>query len=219
MYRQIRQDGNVLSLDGYPDGAAVHGIAGPLPDEIKRLMVFAADLRKALEWLTNQPVPGEGKLPEAIAEAMDEAALLAFCRCFESTAGVRLRPLKAKKIFNADQRASFDRLRTIRNKVVAHDEQLTGALVPLMVKSKEFHALDALCIYLTAPFSAFTERANLLELVQIAHDWVEAECNRIFDRITTEFDALPLEVRAADVRITLTPEAVDVFGSKPVSSR
>ncbi|WP_156964519.1 hypothetical protein [Methylocapsa aurea] len=211
MFGGIRFENGSIVLDGYPADATVHGVDGKLSNELKRLSVFGADLLRALNWLdlatkSNSPNPTE--------EALDESALLAFCRCFESTNGHRLKPLKSKQVFNPDQRAKFERLKLIRNRVVAHDEQLFGGVFVLVVRSVGLTALDVLSLNLSTSFTDFPEKGFLRELVGVACHWVELERTRVMNELKKEFDAKPVEFRAAAPPFKITPIPADPF-SRP----
>jgi hypothetical protein len=147
MVQGIRMENGGFVLDGYPDGATVHGVEGPAAQELRRLAVFMADLQCVVRWLSLIP----GDLPQEPSDqtfayvALADAALLAFCRCFDVTHA--LKPLKKKKMLSLEQRDQLKRLENIRNKLVAHDEQPFKGVFSLLVRSRDLTAIEAVSLY------------------------------------------------------------------------
>ena len=132
--RSFRFENGQFHLEGYPEGATIHGIDGTHADELKRLLLFRGELELVLRWLSivfaqtsNAPQCGE-----ELAAALCDASLVAFIRCFEYKHP--LKPLKPRKLFEASDRDNFERLRVIRNKKVAHDNLLTTGTFALLVQ-------------------------------------------------------------------------------------
>jgi hypothetical protein len=212
LVRGVRMENDRFVLDGYPDGAVAHGIDGVLATEFRRLAVFRSELKIVGEWLSRIPV----KFPlnsgdQVLFEALADAAIIAFSRCFDSSHP--LKPLKAKRIFTIEQRDQLDRLRAVRNKLVAHDEHLTTGVFNLIVKSKELKAIEAVSMILSAPFLALPELRLLRTLSERALAWVDAEHENMAGQIVKAFDAWPLEQRGASLPFSIKFEERDQFGS------
>src|SRR5208283_3235571 len=119
MVQGVRLENGKLVLDGYPDGATVHGVESPEAKELRRLAVFLGELQRVERWLgliPNDP-PQDTSDQTFIFLGLADAALLGFCRCFDLDHP--LKPLKKKKIFSLEQRDQLERLRNVRNKLVA----------------------------------------------------------------------------------------------------
>ena len=55
MLQGIRMENGNFVLDGYPEGATVHGIEGPAAKELRRLAVFRGELESVVCWLSLIP--------------------------------------------------------------------------------------------------------------------------------------------------------------------
>jgi len=207
LLRGIRVEDGRIKLDGYPEGASVRGLAVPKAQELCRLMVFRGDLNRVVEWLG--AADAEGRVGAA-GEALCAAALVKFCSCFEGTAGLRSKPLKQKNILGSEDRKLLERLRQIRNKMVAHDEHLYPGDYPLLILDSEATAIEAVAFRLHAPFSAMSEVDELRRLAEVALGWVVAEFERVATEIVSDFNANPVDDRC-QLRDT-TPEFKIEFG-------
>lgn len=188
----MRIEDGQFKLDGYPEGSVVRGIAGPKPLELCRLVVFRGDLTNVCEWLMAANAEG---VPPTIHEALCAAALVKFCSCFEGTSGLRAKPLKRKNIFAPADRAIVERLRQIRNKLVAHNENLYPGEFPLIVLDSDANAIEAVALKLEAPFSVMPEVADLSRLSAIALGWVAAEFEAIATEVVAGINAIPISER------------------------
>jgi hypothetical protein len=207
----VRFENGQFILDGYPEGATVHGIEGPIPKEFRRLAVFRSELLSG--WLSRIPRNLDVNSEErSVFEGLADAALIGFCRCFDSDHP--LKPLKSKLIFSPEQRDQLDRLKAVRNKLVGHDEQLTTGVYSLIVRSKEQTAIEAVSLLLTVPFVGLAELVVLRGLSEHAFAWVRTETERIATQIVRDFDALPLEQRKAAPPFTINTEQRDLFAPK-----
>ena len=141
------QDGGVV-LDGYPAGSTAHGIEGEHAHELRRLAVFMSDLRQAQECLALIPVgpPEQSSAPLVLCEALADAALLAFCRCFDKDHP--LKPLEPAQVLALTQRSETERLRLVRNKVVAHDDRLFRGVFSLVVQNSDKICIEAVSMNL-----------------------------------------------------------------------
>jgi hypothetical protein len=188
----FRLEDGQIKLDGYPEGASVRGIGGPKAQELCRVALFRSDLVKTGEWLGLADVEGQ---ESPFQEALYVAALIKFCSCFEGTSGLRAKPLKQKKVFSSDDRKVLERLRQIRNKLVAHDEHLYPGEFPFIILDCEAAAIEAVTLTLSAPFSAMSDVHELRRLAKIAIDWVSTEYESTAAEIVAEINALPASER------------------------
>lgn len=216
MAKKIRlvDDQLVLHDDEWPLGATAHSIVGPDAEGFRRMVVFGTDLVSARDWLNALSQAGVEQAPTHIDQALYEAALVGFCRCFDSTAGLRARPLNPRRIFSPEQRQQFETMRTMRNRVVAHDEQLASATIAMVIKNAHHVAIEAVATNLSVSFSGFSDSRFLRPLIDTALGWVEHERDRLARVIVDAFNALPLEVRAAAPAFTFQI----VQGQSPIGS-
>jgi hypothetical protein len=133
-----------------------------------------------------------------------------FC-CFEGTKGLRQQPLKIKRVFCAEDRRAFDRLKLIRNKIVAHDEHLYPGEYAFLVTDRDASAIEAVILKVATPFSGLEDADHLQRLAAIARDWVAAEFETVATEIVTTFNAQPAEDRRSI--IASTPEFTLNFGA------
>lgn len=197
MIGKLRVEGGQIILDGYPDGSTVHGIEGIAADELRRLAIFKFELRLVQRLLTkiSQSASGTTQEDSDLTIGLSDAALLAFCRCFDFDHP--LKPLKSKRIFSPQQRDAFDRLKNIRNWKVGHDKQLTNGTYSLLVLDKKGAAIEAVSLSLQVPFSGMQELEELRTLSQIAMAWVEQEYERVAAQIVRTHNASPALERPA----------------------
>ncbi|WP_131113398.1 hypothetical protein [Lichenihabitans psoromatis] len=147
-------------------------------------------MRKAKRWL--DLISSDIARPATpTEEALYEASLIIFCRCFKGAGGIRQRPLKPKQVFSQIQRGQFELLKIIRDRMVAHDEQLASATVALLIRSKEHYALDVLSSNFSVPFSAIMERKYLIGLVETVLDWLDIERHKLASDLKSWFDQMP----------------------------
>jgi hypothetical protein len=210
----IRMENGQMLLDGYPDGAVVHGIEGPNAKELRRLSVFEAELHKVVGWLKLIPVDlAQINMDESLVfEGLADAALLAFCRCFDSDHP--LRPLRQKGMLSLAQRDQLERIRAVRNKLVAHDEQLFNGTFSLIVRSRDFAAIEAVSLNLLTPFVALSELNDLRSLSGVVQNWVKNEHERVATEIVRTYDASPLAERVGAPPCTINVESKDHFAPK-----
>ncbi len=175
MLQGIRMENGNFVLDGYPEGATVHGIEGPAAKELRRLAVFRGELQSVVRWLSLIPgdVPQDASNQAFAFVGLADAALLGFCRCFDLDHA--LKPLKKKKMLSLDQRDELERLQNIRNKLVAHDNQLFNGVFSLIVRSTDLTAIEAVSINLVTPFVVHSELKALRTLSQFVLDWLKQE--------------------------------------------
>ncbi|WOJ89675.1 hypothetical protein RZS28_18135 [Methylocapsa polymorpha] len=202
-----------MVLDGYPDGATVHGIDSPEAKELRRLAVFMGELQIVERWLSLIPsdAPQDTSDQTFVFAGLADAALLAFCRCFDLNHA--LRPLK-KKMLSLEQRDELERLQSIRNKLVAHDDQLFNGVFSLIVRSADLTAIEAVSLNLLTPFVALPELKALRALTQFVLEWVKQEHWRVASEIVQAFDAMPAAYRAAAPPFTINVQSKDHFAPK-----
>ncbi len=188
----IRFENSKILLDGYPEGASVRGLGIPKAQELSRLHLFASDLRSACEWisLAKNLDPSDPR-----TEALYIAALIKFRSCFEGTFGLRQKPLEKQDIFNDADQVCLERLRLIRNQMVAHDDHLYPGEYPLVVLDKNATAIEAVSFMIKAPFSGMSDVQDLERLAQIAKKWIEAIYEETRREIVAEINALSNEER------------------------
>lgn len=209
----VKMENGQIVLDGYPEGTTFHGLTTPLAESLKRLSVFMGELQQVEHWLRlipeGDPTTGD---PAAISAGLADAALIGFCRCFDLNHP--LKPLKPKRVFSPEQRDQLDRLKNVRNKLVAHDEQLTHGVFTLIARSRDLTAVEAVSLSLQAPFSVLPDLARLRVLQQIALEWVRQEHWRVATEIVQAFDALPMIDRALAPHFSINVNEKDVYAPK-----
>ena len=212
--RGVRLENEKLLLDGYPDGASVHGVEGPNARELRRFSVFMAELEKVVHWLKLIPVDmAQISMDQSLVfEGLADAALLAFCRCFDSDHP--LRPLKQKRMLSLAQRDQLERIRAVRNKLVAHDNQLFNGVFSVIVRSQEYAAIEAVSLNLLTPFVALSELNDLRSLSVEVLNWVKNEHERVATEIVRTYDAWPLAERVAAPPFKINIESKDHFAPK-----
>jgi hypothetical protein len=211
------ENGNIL-VDGYPEGATVHGIGGPLAEELRRLSAFRGELQAAARWLALIPndAPTSPSDQAHIFVGLTDAALLAFCRCFDFDRP--LKPLKLKGMLSAEQRDQLERLRAVRNRLIAHDTQVSNGLISLIVMSREKTAIKAVSLSLDIPFLFLPELSILRTLSEFVLDWVKREHGRVATETVRAFNAMPLADRAAAPPFTIKVEGKDHFAPKALAA-
>jgi len=187
-----------FALEGYPDGATVHCLATCQGQEFIRLATFARDLEQLIEWLD---LSADGA-PQT-REAQFIAALIRFCGCFRSTSGIRQKPLSVRRIFEPQDRKIFSKIKNIRDKMAAHDEQLYASAYPLFVLDGEGKAIHTIAFMMHPIVHSLKEGDDLLRLASIALKWVRVEFDKVSAEIVNFIDALPLARR---LRIKESPE-------------
>ena len=188
----IRFENGKFLLDGYPEGTSVRGLGIPKAQELSRLHIFKSDLDRVCEWISQAKNidPTDPK-----HEALYIAALIKFRACFEGTSGLRQKPLKQKDIFNSADRACLERLRLIRNQIVAHDEHLYPGEYPLIVLDKDAQAIEAVSFMIKVPFSGMSEVQDLERLAHISKEWLNNAYEETASEIVAEINAIPTEER------------------------
>lgn len=188
----IRLENGKLFLDGYPEGSSVRGLGIPKAQELSRLHIFKSDLANVCEWISQAKDidPSDPK-----HEALYIAALIKFKACFEGTSGLRQKPLKQKDIFNSTDRACFERLRIIRNKMVAHDEHLYPGEYPMIVLDKNAKAIEAVSFMIKLPFSGMSDAQDLERLAYISIEWLNKAYEETASEIVSEINDIPSEER------------------------
>jgi hypothetical protein len=171
-------------------------------EKLRRLAVFQKDLSIALlllKFARENSAFGEGadEGSQTMQESLYDAALIAFLRCFESTAGVRVQPLSPKKIFVPVDRVKFKKLVAIRNKIVAHDEQIFGSVEVFVGRKIDFHAAGTATMVTSVTFFGMHEATSFEDLVKTAFSWTEKEADHLKAKIIEQYEALPLETRMA----------------------
>jgi hypothetical protein len=109
---------------------------------------------------------------------------------------IRGRPLSRKLIFDRSLRPKFEDLVFVRNKLVAHDEQLYGFLAPGVVRGPDLRALDTVIVKGSVVLSAMPQAEHLKKLATVTYDWLKEEQERLRCIATDEFNALSMEERA-----------------------
>lgn len=210
--RGIRMENGSIVLDGYPEGATVHGIDSPEANELRRLAVFMGELQIVERWLSLIPsdAPQDASDQAFAFAGLADAALLAFCRCFDLDHA--LKPLK-KKMLSLEQRDELERLRNVPNKLIAHDEQLFNG-VSLIVRSTDLTAIEAVSLNLLTPFVVLPELKALRTLSQFVLDWVKQEHWRVASEIVQAFDVMPAVYRAAAPPFRINIQPKDHFAPK-----
>jgi hypothetical protein len=204
----IRFENGKFLLDGYPAGTSVRGLGIPKAQELSRLHVFKSDLDDVCEWISQAKNidPTDPK-----HEALYIAALIKFRACFEGTSGLRQKPLKQKEIFSSTDRACLDRLRLIRNQMVAHDEHLYPGEYPLIVLDKDAKAIEAVSFMIKVPFSGMGEIQDLERLADISKEWINNAYEEIASEIVAELNAIPDEERI-QLRDTTPEFTINITG-------
>ncbi len=214
MVQAVRLEDGKLILDGYPEGATVHGIDSPEAKELRRLAVFLGELQRVERWLSlipNDP-PKDASDQTFVFTGLADAALLGFCRCFDLDHP--LKPLKKKKMLSPEQRDQLERLRNVRNKPVAHDNQLSNGVFSFIVRSKELTAIEAVSVNFVTPFAVHAELETLRALNQFVLSWVKQEHWNVASKIVQGFDAMPVACRAAAPPFTINVQPKDHFAPK-----
>jgi hypothetical protein len=182
---------NTFSL---PAGHSLHPVKSATGDELRRLAAFDWDIRRALDWLAAaQSMQGTAR------DGLYSAALISFVRCFEKPERAgrdQRRPLSQKLIFDRSLRPKFEDLVFVRNKLVAHDEQLYGFLAPGVVRGPDLRALDTVIVKGSVVLSAMPQAEHLKSLATVTYDWLKEEQERLRCIATDEFNALSMEERA-----------------------
>lgn len=92
--RGVSLIGGIVRPLGYPDAATVHGMQSADADELVRLKAFLKELYLVEQWLNMIPDDFRERPADAMLfSALADAALLAFCRCFDAK-----RPLKVTSL-------------------------------------------------------------------------------------------------------------------------
>ncbi|WP_146618731.1 hypothetical protein [Rhodoplanes elegans] len=194
------EEGTVLFVES-PDDTTVHLVEGPLAMELRRLGVFRSELAIVSEWLSRIPADIHPRSISQVDSALAEASLLGFCRCFDHKHP--LRPLKPKRVFSPENRDNFDRLKAIRNQLIAHDSQLLTGVYSLIKKSRDHSAIKAFSFLISVPFLALREFEILRQLTEITSSWVHEEHERVSDKIVNLFNDLPIEQRKSTPPFTI----------------
>lgn len=218
MVRGLRLEGGQLLLEGYPAGASVHGINLPGALELKRIAVFLGELQVVERWLSLIPTsaPDDTSDETFVYLGLADAALMGLCRCFDSDHP--LKPLK-RKFLSLSQRDDLERLQNIRNKLVAHNEQLGNGVFSLIIRAPDLTAIEAVSLNLFTPFAALAEIEKLRALSRFVLDWVRQEHGRIASEIVEAFNALPAIVRAVAPPFTIDVVSKDHFAPKSQRGR
>lgn len=185
---ELSLEGNRLILGGYPEGSTVHGLSPELGEPLLRLISFIGDLEKVTGWMA---LLDHHETPRAAREAIFIAALIKLCGCFEGTSGVRRRPLRAKIIYSPEQRATLKRLKKMRDKMAAHDDQLYPGVFPLVVLDAGCTAIHAVALNLSVPLHAFEPEVRAVaQLSGRALEFASTEFEKAAQAITEAVDAL-----------------------------
>lgn len=209
---QEKQLGEIrVTFPNLPDGGSVHQIGGPLAEEFERLTLFMEDLFAAKIFADRAYADGDTDLREALLLA----GLLKFLRCFESTGGLRIKPLKMSKIFAPEDRASMKLLVWTRNKFAVHDEQTHPANSSALLFDKNGKAIDVMTISGLARFQTFAVSAELPRLIDIALNYVQSAHFVAGNAIIADWNAQPHAKKRAvvdgnrEIAITLLREDGD----------
>jgi hypothetical protein len=215
LIRGVRLENGHLMLDGYPVGATAHPMDSPDARDFRRLAAFGFELQEVVYWLDFIPSGAPNESHRTFA-ALADAALIGFCRCFDPAHP--LNPLK-QNMLSLEQRDQLERLRKVRNKLVAHNERLSDLTLSLIVRSKELTAIEVVALDLSVPFICLPEMEMLRNLSRYVLDWVATEREKIASKIVQEFNALPALYRAAAPPVTINIESKDHYAPRVERAR
>ena len=187
-----------IRFSGYPEGATVVHYTSPAAEELRRLYLFQADLNLASQWIS---ASDQFDQHDMIREALALASLVRFCSCFESTSGHRRRPLRGKDIFSAGDRVTLHSLKTLRNKVVVHDDQLYPNHTPWAAIDAAGKAIEVGILAANVPFFGMIEYEQLKSLVLIAFAWVQSTFEEMATTAVIAINQLPPDAVLEAVRI------------------
>jgi len=192
MQKNIRVDNGRIILDGYPEGSSVRGLAIPKATELCRLHVFKNDMDNVCRWISL--AKGLGRTDPA-KEALYISALIKFRACFDGTSGLRQKPLRQKLLFNKEDKACFEQLLLIRNRMIAHDEHLYPGEYPLIILDQNTTAIEAVALIIKIPFAGMEIIDDLERLAQIAKKWIDSAYESVAREIVTEINAISIKER------------------------
>lgn len=175
--KPLRSDG---SIDFEEGDVQLFNAEGPLARRMIDLQLHKVDLNfvaECLRLLTHQHVT-----PTPESEAIWTAAMVRFFKCFGSTGGGGRSQLSAQRVFKAEPAAamvSFNRLETLRNKTVVHDENsfMQGKLgVPIAFPPTGKPRMGPL-VFISFVATTLDDESvsNLTLLTQCALKWIEVE--------------------------------------------
>jgi hypothetical protein len=192
MQRSIRVESGKIILDDYPEGASARGLAIPKATELSRLHVFKSDIDDVCRWISLAKGLAQS---DPAREALYIAALIKFRACFEGASGLRQKPLRQKLLFNKTDRACFEQLLNIRNRMVAHDEHLYPGEYPLIIFGQNAEVIEAASLMIKIPFAGMEIVDDLERLAQIAKEWMNSAYEEIAREIVAEINAIPIRER------------------------
>ena len=208
MIGRFRMEGTNWIFDGYPEGSSIvmlqpaassqrrkgeHRANGSQEvREFIRLVLYKGDLEQIISWCG---VALNEQLEFNVREAAATAAVVRFVTCFEATGGWRAKPLKARLFFETKQRAQFERIKVIRNRMVAHDDALYTQPFGFLAIGSDALAIEALCVDMAAPLFAMEELSGLASLAGVTLAWVGAAVDKAAAVLVDEFNSLEEEDR------------------------
>ncbi|AYJ87246.1 hypothetical protein D3Y57_16560 [Sphingomonas paeninsulae] len=124
-----------------------------------------------------------------LLEALGIAGLIKFLRCFESTSGLRIKPLKLSKIFNHEDRARVKALIWTRHKFVVHDEQTHPMKQSVLLVDSDGEAIDVMVTSSKQDFRTFAVSEDLPRLIELALEYVRTAHLSAGDAIKSDWNA------------------------------
>ncbi len=183
---------------------------------LKRLTVFRAFLEDTNKWLEAIPTdftPPNGPHSEQtkVWEALADAALISFCKCFDKKHP--LKPLNLK-MFTLEERDKIETLITMRNKTVAHDDQKASMTFVIASIHLDGSALDVASIHLSSSFYSSYDMKVLKHLSSKAFELVDKEHQITIKNALSTLKSQPPEVAQLPKSITIGVRRTDRFGPK-----
>lgn len=181
----------VVHYPNLPLGGGAFHVDGEIAAEYRRMSLFLNDLELAKEWVTLASKANTRNRREAFLIA----ALIWLCRCFESTAGLRQKPLKLNKVFVPADRAIFKHLHHIRNKFIAHDVQTHPMQSVVLLLDDSGEAIDAMVVMGDVGVQNFQSGLDVSRLIETALRYVREHHLRIAERLKADWNGQPIADR------------------------
>ena len=202
-YFSITKTDAGLHIEGFSDAVKVIRIDESQSKRLAALSLHETNLAFAAECLKmiNQ-VPDERPV---LRQMLWRAAIFHYIKCFGKNKSRS--SLSAKKIYTRDAEglSTFNYFKALRNKHVAHDDNLYSQSLPgaiLNRRDKEYKIEKVVCLNVTAETLNQDNYSNLTLLIKTTKAWVASEFDNLCQAVIDELETKPYDELYGQEEIT-----------------
>lgn len=182
-----------IAIQGFPDGAKVIKLSGPLAQRLADMLLHQSDLRFADECLDGINLVPE--FPSALREGLWRSALVHVMKCFGSSeARSALPEKKILKDLPPVALEVFEYFKHLRHKYIVHDENAYAQAVPGAIINdgkKDYKIEKIVCLGSLAQTLHQDNYSNLKLLIELSLKWTTEQFDLLTAKLTEELETIP----------------------------